>query len=281
MSTNTNTQSTNTQSLGRIARAAGVFYLIIIVAGLFAEGIGRAGIMVPGDVVATAENIINGERMFRISILADLAMVMSDVAIGVMFYYLLKPVNPMLSLLSGLFRLAQAAALGLNLLMLFLALQLLTGDVYLPVMGDSAQALSYLFLGAHGIGYKLALVFFAASILIQGYLFIRADYFPSWLGVAVIVASFGYTIDNVATFIMVDYEAYANVFEMIVIGTAVPVELGLALWLLVRGVGKGKSEPKPTMQAEVAANARYNYGKHGGVGTPAPPPSHTIIPKGA
>jgi hypothetical protein len=162
-----------TLSLRKIARIAGVLYLIIIVAGMFG-GLTRERLFVSGDPATTAENIVTSERLFRASIMADITMILADVAIGVTFFYLLKPVNKGLSLLSAGFRLAQAAALGINLLTLFIGLQFLSGDV--AALGtENAQAQAYVFFNAHGIGYNLALMFFATSILIQGYLVVNAQ----------------------------------------------------------------------------------------------------------
>lgn len=235
----TNNNNTNTVSLRQIARIAGVLYLIIIVGGMFG-GLARESLLISNDPQATAENIIASEGLFRASIMADLAMILADVAIGVAFFYLLKPVNKGLSLLSAGFRLAQAAALGINLLMLFLVLQFLNGDVA-ALDTESAYTQAYVFFNAHGIGYNLALMFFAASILIQGYLVYVSGYFPKLLGILLIIASAGYLIDNTASFILPNYADYAETFQMIVM-VAFPVELIMALWLLVKGV---RTHPAP------------------------------------
>lgn len=231
------TNTIDTASLLRLARIAGVLYLIIIIAGMFGDAIARESLIVQGDATTTAQNIINSEGLFRASIIADLIMIMADVAIGLTFYYLLKPVNKALSLLAAMFRLAQAATLGINLLMLFFVLQLLSGADYLGVLGsDQLNAQAMLFLNAHAIGYKLALVFFAVGILIQGYLLYNSGYFPKILGTFVIFAALGYFIDNFATFILPDYEAHASLFEAIVLVSALNGEVGLAVWLLVKGI---------------------------------------------
>ncbi|MGC1308484.1 MAG: DUF4386 domain-containing protein [Phormidesmis sp.] len=240
MSATTPIYSTNTISLRQIARIAGVLYIIIIIAGMFG-GLTREGLLVSGDPAATAENVIASESLFRASIMADIIMVLADVAIGVAFFYLLKPVNKGLSLLSAGFRLAQAAALGINLLTLFVVLQFLHGDVT-ALGAENAQAQAYVFFNAHGIGYNLALMFFATSILIQGYLVYISGYFPKFLGVLLIVASAGYFIDNTASFLLPNYADYADTFQMIVM-IAFPVELIMALWLLIRGIN---SNPAPT-----------------------------------
>ncbi|MBN2469478.1 MAG: DUF4386 domain-containing protein [Anaerolineae bacterium] len=226
-----------TASFGRIAWIAGVLYLIIIAAGMFADGFARPSLIVPGDAAATVSNILASQGLFRLSIVSDLIMIVSDVAIGLAFYLLLRPVSQGLSLLSALFRLAQAATLGINLLMLLVALQLMSGADYLAVLGtDQLQAQALLFLEAHSIGYKIALVFFAFSLLIQGYLFIRSDSFPRVLGIMMVITALAYFADSFATFILVDYEAFSGVFEMMLMVTALPFELALGLWLLVKGI---------------------------------------------
>lgn len=229
MSATTQTNPANTVSLRQIARIAGVLYIIIIVAGMFG-GLTRESLLVAGDPAATVENVTTSEGLFRMTIMADLVMVLADVAIGVAFFYLLLPVNKGLSMLSAGFRLAQASALGINLLTLFIVLQFTGGEVT-----ASSTENAYVFFNAHGIGYNLALMFFAASLIIQGYLVYISGYFPRWLGVLLIVAAAGYLIDNTASFILPNYADYADTFQMIVM-VAFPIELIMALYLLVKGV---------------------------------------------
>jgi hypothetical protein len=70
------------------ARVAGVLYLIIFVAGFFADLFVRDSLIVPGDAAATANNIIASEGLFRMGIASDLIMIMCDVALGLSFYVL-------------------------------------------------------------------------------------------------------------------------------------------------------------------------------------------------
>ena len=239
-------QTTKSMSLRQIARIAGVLYIIIIVCGMFG-GLTRESLLVSGDPAATVENVTASEGLFRMTIMADLIMVLADVAIGVAFFYLLKPVNQGLSLLSAGFRLAQASALGINLLTLFIVLQFTGGDVT-----ASSTENAYVFFNAHGIGYNLALMFFAASLIIQGYLVFVSGYFPRWLGVLLIVAAGGYLIDNTASFILPNYADYADTFQMIVM-IAFPVELIMALYLLVRGVRTDSASANTSAEPAYAA----------------------------
>ena len=77
----------------KTARAAGGLYLIIIIAGIFAEFFVRQSLIVPGDATTTASNIMASEGLFRAGIAGDLVMIMSDVALALVFYVLLKPVK--------------------------------------------------------------------------------------------------------------------------------------------------------------------------------------------
>lgn len=233
----------------KIARVAGLLYLIIIVAGIFAEFFVRQSLVVPGDATATAGNIMAAEGLFRIGIAADLIMIMSDVALALMFYVLLKPVSNLLSLLAAFFRLGQATILGINLLNLFFVLQLLSGADYLTVFGaDQLHALALMFLNGHSIGYAIGLVLFGLSLAVLGYLVFKSGYFPRVLGILLVFASFGYLIDSFASFLLPGYDAYEAIFALVVILPAFIGEFSMCLWLLLKGV-KGQKTPQPQRQA--------------------------------
>jgi hypothetical protein len=221
----------------KTARVAGVLYLIIIAAGIWAFFVVRSNLIVPGDATATANNVMASEGLFRASIAADLVMIMSDVALALAFYVLLKPVSRSLSLLAAFFRLAQAANLGINVLNLFFGLQLLKGasDV-IALSADQLHDLALFFFNAHGVGYTISLLFFGFSILILGYLIFKSGYLPKILGILLIVASLGYLVDGFANVLLINYADYADILGTVVFGPALIAELAVALWLLIKGV---------------------------------------------
>ena len=165
----------------KTARTAGVLYIIIFVAGLLAEFVIRSSLIEWGDAAATAENIMASEGLFRLSIASDIIMILADVAIAILFYVLLKPVNAVLALMAAFFRLMQAATLGLNLLNLLFVTELLSGADYLGVFdAEQSNALALMFLDGHATGYRIALIFFALSIMVLGYLLIKATTSPAF-----------------------------------------------------------------------------------------------------
>lgn len=227
----------------KLARVAGLLYLTIFIAGIFAEFIVRQGLIVPGDAGATAANIMASEMLFRANIAADMVMIIADIALALVFYVLFKPVSKSLSMLAAFFRLMQAATLAVNLLNLVFALQLIDGASYLSVLGAEQQnALALLFLNVHGIGYTIGLTFFGVNLLILGFLVFKSGFFPKILGILLVAAAIGYLIDSFAKVLMPNYGEYAAIFDTVVFMPAFIAELALTLWLLVKGVKVQESE---------------------------------------
>lgn len=225
------------------SRLAGTGYLVLITMGIFAEFFIRSSLIVPGDAMATAQNIITSGQQFRLGIAADLVMLLCDVLLAWLLYILLLDVNKKLALLAAFFRLVHASVYGLNLLNLFIVLSLLNGDSFLSVFtNEQLNALVLLFLNAHSSGYLIGLVFFGIHCLVLGYLVVKSNYIPGVLGILLIIAGAGYLTDSFANFLLPDYQSYQTLFMMIVFIPAFVAELLFSLWLLIKGV-KNTSAP--------------------------------------
>jgi len=217
-----------------VARFAGLMYLIIIACGLYA-GLGvREPMLVPGDPAATASNILNDLFRFRLGFVADLVMALCDVAVGVAFFVLLRPLSFALSLLAAFLRLAQASVIGINLLNHFWPVLLLqpggAGAAFAP---EQLHALVMLFLQAHATGYLISGVFFGLCCLVLGYLLFRGHVVPRWIAVGIVAAGFAYLLDCTANFLFPDLTTYT---ELLMLVNAVAGELSLCVYLLVKGV---------------------------------------------
>lgn len=217
------------------ARVAGVLYLIIIVFGISSEVFIRSSLIVHDDPATTATNIQMSSMLFRTGFAADTVMLLADVAIAVLFYVLLKPVGRTLALLAAVFRLAQAAILGANLLNYYAALMILSGAGYMAAF-DATQlhALAMLMLEMHGHGYDLGLIFFGVSNLILGYLVIKSSHFPTVFGYGLQAAGAVYLAGSFTLFLL---PAYITFVEPAYIVPLV-AEVSFALWLLFKGVRK-------------------------------------------
>src|SRR5260370_21260092 len=104
------------------ARIGGVLYLIIIVIGFCSEFFVRDKLVVSGDVTATANNIAASESLGRISIAGELILPACAVALTLLFYVLLRPVNKNLALLPVFFNLVHFSIHVVSQLCCFAAL---------------------------------------------------------------------------------------------------------------------------------------------------------------
>src|SRR5690606_25260231 len=100
---------------------------------------------------------------------------------------------------------------------------------------EQLQSMVMLFLNMHSQGYLISGVFFGFSCMVLGYLFFRSPLFPKVLGVMMSLASLGYLTDCAINFLAPEH---AGMSEILVMLTAVPTELGLCAWLLIKGVKK-------------------------------------------
>src|SRR5690348_10523024 len=106
-------------SPNKYSRIGGVFYLIIIIAGISAELFIRGNMIVSNDATTTFNNIVGSPLKWRMGIAADMVMHICDIPLMMIFYVLLKPVNRNLALLALLFVLTQSADLVASKLNLF------------------------------------------------------------------------------------------------------------------------------------------------------------------
>ena len=222
----------------RLARTAGFAWLVIIVAGVFAEFYVRGSLVAAGDAGATAANIETAEGLFRLGIASDLVMLVADIGVALLLYWLLRPVNQGLAQLAALFRLFQAALLGANLHYLVDALQRLIGGAGVRLSETARQTLALSALEAHAVGYDLGLVFFAFALFALGTLFFRSGYVPRVLAGALFAGGLVYLVGSLTVLLA---PAQAATFEPFYFIPAL-AELSLALWLLFRGVKTGRTE---------------------------------------
>jgi hypothetical protein len=218
----------------RLARITGGLYLCVFVFGFFAVAV-QGNLVVPGDAATTANNILDAEWLFAISVISWIIVFLADVAVSITFYFLLKPVSDTLSLVAAAFRLAMAAIMGINLVNLSNALFLLTDAESLTGFDtDQVNDLALIFVDdAYNAGVSVGLVFFGIHILVLGYLLFTSRYVPRILGVPLIAAGFGYIADSLGKFLLPNYDA---MITEVMFAPGVFGEFSLTLWLLIKGV---------------------------------------------
>jgi hypothetical protein len=218
----------------KYARIGGVIYLVIIMAGVFGELFVRGTLVMSGDAVATANNIMSSQLLWRLGIVVDLIMQMCDIPLMMIFYVLLKPVNKNLAMLNLLFNMIQTAVLVVNKLTLLVPLFLLGDADYLKAVDPhQLQVLSYMFIKLHGYGFGVGLIFFGLVCLVEGRLIFKSGFLPKTLGLLLQLAGVCYLTNS---FAMLLAPTLANALFPFVLMPPLVAEVALALWLVVKGV---------------------------------------------
>jgi hypothetical protein len=224
------------ESPRKIARMAGLFYLIFILTTVLATTI-RDQFIVSGDAAATANNIVASQGLFRVGFVTELVSAVFFLLAAWALYVLLKPVNKNLALLLLILNLGGVTVECLNALNLFAALQLLSGANYLSVFPTGqlqTMAMSYLDLYANG--FLVAQIFFSVWLLPLGYLVYKSRFLPKFLGVLLILDFFGNMSWFLQGFLLPDYKVLAypgNAISFI-------AEIALTAWLLIMAVKEQK-----------------------------------------
>jgi Domain of unknown function (DUF4386) len=220
------------------ARTGGFFYLVIIATAMFAEGFVRGQLVVSGNAAATAANIMGSQTLFRAGLAADLVNCALDVAVAVILYVLLRPVNRNLALLAALLRIAADTILGCVGILHLAAIVILGGRDDLKVFSvPQLQALGYLTLKLHGLGYSISIVFFGFGCCVLGYLIYRSAYLPRLLGAFLVVTGFCYLFDSFAAIVAPSFSASLYPWPLL---PGFVSELALCVWLIIKGVNVPK-----------------------------------------
>jgi hypothetical protein len=229
----------------RLARIAGLLYLIVGIGGAFAE-IVRVTVYKAGDAATTAENVATHAGLVRASVVADLVTTVAGLLTAMALYLLLKHVHANAARAMVAFLAVAAAMMALNLAHQFQALHV-SDAAYTSAFGaQGSDALVLFMLDLHHQGYLMTQIFFGLWLLPMGYLVYRSGMIPRVIGVLLMVGCFGYLVDTFARFTAPDLGAALSPFA---VAPAAIAEVSMILWLLMKGV----KAPQRDRPAAVAA----------------------------
>ena len=215
---------------GKVARVTGGLYLAYIAASVLASMLGQIGL---GDAPHIYQAIVTDEGSFRLGLVVALLTGLLFVLTAWGLYVLLRPVNADLALL---FLVLNAVGVAIQAAsMLGLVSALLQGAVDSHMQAFSAaqmQGLAYLSIDVYKTGWVTAQLFFGAWLFPLGYLVYKSRFLPRFLGVLLLLDGVAVAIWFLQALLLPDYPAirYPGLALSFI------AELGLALWLLIKGV---------------------------------------------
>ena len=224
---------TSAVGLMKLARSAGVLYLINIVGGAYAISIVPALLFGSGPA-AMAHNIQTHELLYRSGLAAHVVVTVTNIFLAVIFYEIFKVVNRRLALLDVFFILVATAIEAAGLVNQFAPLALLGSGPYATALpAGQLQALAYLPSALASVDYNIHTVFFGFDILLMAYLVHKSQFIPRAIGVLLAIDGLAYLVYSFAAMLAPGFASQLVPWIQL---PALFGEGSLCLWLLVKGV---------------------------------------------
>lgn len=218
----------------RTARTAGLVYLIVVVAGIFSLLYVPSQIFVRGDSLATVNNMMESESLYRLGIAVSLISSIAFLLLPFVLYKLLHQVHKDAAVLMVIFAVVGGVTTLVSEVNWLNALSLLSGAEYLQAFtSDQLHAHVMLTFKAFSNAILISKVFWGLWLLPFGYLVFKSGCLPRVLGILLMVGSIGYLLDAFGPILFPVYGE--TLFPRFTVLPSALGEVGICLWLLVMG----------------------------------------------
>lgn len=221
------------RSNNSIARQAGLFYLGVVLTGIFSLMYVPSQLIVWNDAATTIKNISNSEILFRWGIVSSMACYVFFIFLPLNLFRLLESVNRWYAQLMVVLSIVSVPISFLNLSHKFSILNLLHPELPSTLTQEQVQEQVMFHLNAYNDGIVIASVFWGLWLFPFGYLVFKSGILPKVFGVLLMAGCFGYLINILANVINPSYS------ELGIAGwVRLPAslgEIGTCLWLLIMG----------------------------------------------
>ena len=222
------------------AKVAGISGLLTVAIVVFANYMLLNPLIVPGNAVETARNIVAHETQFRITAVCFLIYSAGVVVLLTALYLILRPINQGLALVGALFRLVFALLWLLTTLNMLGALRHLGSASYLQVFeADRLQTLARLHLAANFDDYYVGLPFFGLAATVCSYLWLKSNYIPKSLSIFGLISSAWCVVCALVFLIFPHFNKTVNDYWFD--SPMALFEVALSLWLLFKGLKLSES----------------------------------------
>lgn len=218
----------------RLARLAGLLYLVVLVTGAPPELLVRVPIAAEEGSAAIAAAIRDGADLFRLAAFSDLMNMVAFLGVALVLYGLLRRVHAGAARAMLVFNAVSVAVMALNTVNHLAAWWFATQDGVRASLGaESADAMAATFLELHGIGFSVAEIFFGLWLFPLGWMLWRTRAVPRPIAGLLMVGTVGYLANVTATFLS---PTLAHDLTSLFTTPSALAETALLLWLLAKGI---------------------------------------------
>jgi hypothetical protein len=231
---------TSTRNPGRVA---GLWYLLLVLAGPVSLIYIPSKLFVHDNAAATASNIAAHEWLFRLGIVSDLFCAVILIFLTLALYRLFKGVDQNLAVLVVIFGGVMPALINfVGVVSDAAALTLVRGDDFLSVFDKpQREALAMLFLRLRHHQNTAAEILWGLWLFPLAILTYRSRFLPRFLGVWLTINGFAYVLLSLTGELLPQYQNKLFLLSQ----PALFAEIAFMLWLVIRGA----KPPAPAVAA--------------------------------
>jgi hypothetical protein len=231
---------TSTRNPGRVA---GLWYLLLVLAGPVSLIYIPSKLFVHDNAAATASNIAAHEWLFRLGIVSDLFCAVILIFLTLALYRLFKGVDQNLAVLVVIFGGVMPALINfVGVVSDAAALTLVRGDDFLSVFDKpQREALAMLFLRLRHHQNTAAEILWGLWLFPLAILTYRSRFLPRFLGVWLTINGFAYVLLSLTGELLPQYQNKLFLLSQ----PALFAEIAFMLWLVI----KGAKPPAPAVAA--------------------------------
>lgn len=216
------------------ARIAGLFYLIVVLTGIFTLGYIPSKLIITDNPAATFQKIVSSESLFRFGIVSGVICYLSFLFLVIFLYKLLSSVNENYARLMVILVVISIPISFINLQNQLTVLSLIKGSNYLNGLSAEQTQSHVLFcLAQYNNGVQIVNIFWGLWLFPFGYLVINSGILPKLLGILLMLGCFGYLINFLGDILIPQYSKMTISSYIRIPGSI--GEIGICLWLLIMG----------------------------------------------
>lgn len=220
-------------SIQKLARIAGIYYLIIVIMGFWGIMYVPSKIRVKDDPAATMNNLIQNEFLFRSGTLSQMISSISFIFLVLVLYRIFKDTDQHRARLMMVFVLVQIPVFFLAEAFNIAALMVAEGSLMQSLELPQKQDFVYFLLRIYKFCIITIIIFWGLWLIPLGQLILKSGYLPRIIGFLLIVGGWAYVVESL-DYILLDTKLAPLTNYTSILHTS--AELLTVAWLLVKGI---------------------------------------------
>lgn len=230
------TLETDKISQRKAALIAGIAIIMMAICSGITYGAIHSSLFIHGDAVVNMNKLMESAWLLRAEIFGWLVILLCDVIVAWALYLFLKQINESLSLLGAWLRIVYSAILGMAVTNLISPLLMLPGNgASVNASTEPLKVQLMFYVESFNSIWSLGLILFGVHLLVVGYLVVKSNVMPKFLGILLLIAAFSYILIHSFHLFIPEIEKMTLLFENILSLPMAVGELALGVWLLLKG----------------------------------------------